>query len=165
MNVDRALQLDLLNRLANEYPQTITVGKWLGENSNSNAMLHYLSEHGLIDGSISRPVSGQQAFTSARITAAGLDFLADDGGLSAILGVVTIKLHEETIRQLLIDRIEASPASPEERSALAKAIRNLPTKALGALTDKLLKAGADHLVAEGPKLYTVLAQLVAQQFG
>ncbi len=42
----------------------------------------------------------------ARITAKSIDLLEDDGGVSAILGVVTAKLHEDTIRNLVLAEVK-----------------------------------------------------------
>lgn len=165
MKLDRSLQRDLLTRLADAYPRMESVQPWLREGDNVNANLHYLAEHGLISGSISNEIGGSKSFIIAQITSKGLDFLADDGGLSAILGVVTVKLHEDTIRQLLIDRVEASTASPEERSSLVAKIRSLPGKALGTLTEKLIEKGAEQMLDGAPKLGTLLVQLAAQQLG
>lgn len=164
MKLDRALQLDLLKRLSDVYPRTISVQSWLNESDNVNPNLHYLLAHGLITGAASNDMSGAKEFVVAEITAAGLDFLADDGGLSAILGVMTVKLHEDTIRQLLIDRVEASNFDQEERSSLVAMIRSLPAKALGTLTEKLLEKGADQMLDGAPKLGTLLVQIATQQF-
>ena len=74
------------------------------------------------------------------ITAAGLDFLADDGGLSAILGVVTIKLHDETIRQLIETRIQSAVLPETTKSHLLKSLREAPGETVKLLTEKLLDA-------------------------
>lgn len=157
--IDRALQLDLLKRLAAEYPRTVPTQTWLKESDAVNANLHYLSDHDLIDGSVSKELGGSVSFLMARINAKGLDFLADDGGLSAILGVVTVKVHEDTIRQLLLARVGAADLPAEERAGLMESIRNLPGKALGTLTEKLMENGAERLIAELPKLYSLLSSL------
>jgi len=165
MKLNRELQRELLNRLADVYPRMEPVQSWLRESENVNANLHYLAEHGLITGSSSNEMGGSRQYIVAQITSKGLDFLADDGGLSAILGVVTVKLHEDTIRQLLIDRVEASITSPEERSSLVTKIRSLPGKALETLTEKLIEKGAEQMLDGTPKLGTLLIQLATQQFG
>ena len=159
MQFDRTRQLEILKVLAEAYPRYVVANNMDGDREELNANLHYLLEHKLVYGQVTEFMSGEREIGAAMITAAGLDFLADDGGLSAILGVVTVKLHEETIRQLLIDRINSSQIPPEERPSLVTAIRNLPSKALGTLTEKLLEGGADRLLAEVPRLYTLISQL------
>ncbi len=69
---------------------------------------------------------------AASITAAGLDFLADDGGLSAILGVVTVKVHADTIRDLIAAKIDTADLPVEKKSALKKQLAALPETALRA---------------------------------
>lgn len=80
-----------------------------------------------------------------QITAAGLDFLSDDGGLSAILGVVTVRLHDDTIRQLLISKVEQAPGDPSIKGKLIEKIKELPAEALGSLTMKGLDSAADQI--------------------
>jgi hypothetical protein len=80
-----------------------------------------------------------------RITAAGLDFLADDGGLSAILGVVTVRLHEDTIKALLIEQVERSSAPDDLKTKLKSQIKSLPAEALKTVTTEGLKAGLTHI--------------------
>lgn len=40
---------------------------------------------------------GRSTLAGATITARGMDFLPDDGGIGAILGMVAGRLHEETL--------------------------------------------------------------------
>ena len=52
-----------------------------------------------------------------KITAKGVDFIRDDGGLSAILSVQTVKLHEDTLKELLSIAIQqAKLPEPEKES-------------------------------------------------
>lgn len=39
------------------------------------------------------------------MTAAGIDFLADDGGQAAIFGVVSVKFSENILRALIANRL------------------------------------------------------------
>lgn len=115
----------------------------------------YLHEHGLVTGELVRLQPhirpGQQT-----ITAKGLDFLADDGGLSAILGVVTVKLHEDTVRQLISQKIEDSSLPEEEKRPLLQAVRELPGEAIKHLTTRLLDLGMDNLPGAVSLIRTVL---------
>lgn len=89
---------------------------------------------------------------SAKISAKGLDFLADDGGLSAILGVVTVRLHEDTIKSLLIDRVRQSPGDATIKGKLIDAIKKQPAEALSTLTTKLLEEALVQLPNALPML-------------
>ena len=101
-------------------------------------------EHGLIFGKTSGSIGSQNEFFLAKATAAGMDFLADDGGLSAILGVVTIKLHDDTVRQLIEARIQSADLPETARSHLLKSLREAPGETIKLLTEKLLDAGLEN---------------------
>ena len=80
-----------------------------------NRNVYYLKGHGLVD----YPDDSKCSYIyNLRITAKGIDFLADDGGLSAILGVVTVKLHGDTIQALLAAKIDEADIPPEEKGRL-----------------------------------------------
>ncbi len=82
---------------------------------------------------------------SAKVTAKGLDFLADDGGLSAILSVVTVKLHSDTIKDLLIAKIEKTDAEPTVKEHLIQAVKKLPAEAMTQLSMAAVRQGIDNL--------------------
>ncbi|PBB64237.1 hypothetical protein CK228_34085 [Mesorhizobium sp. WSM4312] len=54
---------------------------------------------------------------------------------------MTIRLHEETIKALLIDRVEKSGSPPSVRSKLVDQIKALPAEATKVLTIEAIKAG------------------------
>lgn len=116
----------------------------------------YLQEHGLIDAGIFQYMDGEFDSTGLKITAAGLDFLEDDGGLSAMLGVVTVKFHEETLLALIGDRIEKSDLPPAEKKKWTDGLRALPADAIKHLTMKLLDKGLENLPAAIPIIGTFL---------
>jgi hypothetical protein len=147
MSLDRALQLEILEKLAAEYPAAVSD---IHNKLSSDAQLaikniHYLAAHGLISANFSSalgqriPVPGP-----VKITHHGMDFLADDGGLSAILGVVTVKLHEDTLRQLITSKIQASDLPAEEKNSLLQTVKELPGEAIKHLSEKLLDLGLEN---------------------
>ena len=144
--LDRALQRQILELLREHYPcGTIPVRRLeLGE-EQAATNLRYLEEHGLCESGVIIGADGHLAFGLSTITAAGLDFLEDDGGLSAILGVVTVKLHADTIRNLIDAKIETSSMPAEEKSKLRKILANLSEAGLKAATTDLVKSGLHHL--------------------
>lgn len=152
MAIDRALQNELLMHLSATYPRMTLMTEWVNRNPDVSPNLHYLLEHGLITGSYSQETGGSKTFFQAKITASGLDFLADDGGLTAILGVVTVKLHDETIRSLVEARIQGSGLPEEEKTGLLHQLRELRGESIKHLTMKLLDAGVENL----PKLIQLI---------
>ena len=100
--LDRAFQLHLLQIAAAGYPQRVPLRDELASNEKATRVnVAYLEEHGLLKGHYPGGHGRRVAPTGALITAQGIDFLSNDGGLGAILGVVTVRLHEETLKALI----------------------------------------------------------------
>ncbi|WP_176079513.1 hypothetical protein [Paraburkholderia tropica] len=149
MNLDRTYQRELLEMLAESYPRPHDIRQLFNEMDDAAteryaANLLYLEEHGLADSAIKYGMDGHMASGLPRITAKGMDFLADDGGLSAILGVVTVKLHEDTLKELIAHRISESDLPAPEKSRLLDQIKSLPGEAVKHLTLKLVDAGLSN---------------------
>lgn len=149
MELHRTKQKKILEILADCYPDpSIDV---VGKDSEKEdcANLYYLQEHELITASLERSLSGAYIFSGATITAKGLDFLADDGGLSAILGTVTIKIHSDSIKELLQSHISGSNLPEGQQSWLQEKIDTLSEETLKTVTKSLVSKGLDKI----PDLY------------
>jgi len=143
--MNRDLQRTLLLRMREVYPNqcyNVDVEESL-EDEGFNTIF-YLQEHGLCDARLTIAMDDSKHFGGARITPKGLDFLENDGGLSAIFGVVTVKFHADTVRALLEAKIDTSDLPQERKSALREALRKLPGSALQAGVVDLMKMGLDH---------------------
>jgi hypothetical protein len=147
MILDRDLQRVLLNALANAYPEELDVAALGFPEPDASANLKYLAEHGLVKllARTGDMVGMAYRVFSAEITAKGLDFLANDGGLSAILDTVTVKLHADTLRELLEPHIAASALPAAEKSKIMEHLRQLPAEAMKHLTKRLLDAALERL--------------------
>lgn len=148
MKLDRALQRALLEELRDFYPRRSQSAYQLDGHSQVECInnLLYLEEHGLVESGVKLGLNSETVtFTQARITARGMDFLEEDGGLGAVLGTVTIKIHEDTLREILERKILESDAPPEEKSRLAQAVKGLSAEAIKHLTLKLLDEGLASL--------------------
>lgn len=144
MKLDRARQLEILNALSEIYPKYAD-GRSFEELKNEDvANIWYLKEQGLIEGGIDMSISQSLIFQSAKITARGMDFLADDGGISAILGTVTVRLHADTIKDLLLSKIEASTAPAEKKSWLKKQLDIASSETIKKIIGSLLDEGVKH---------------------
>ena len=151
MKLDRKLQRDILGTLRDTYPRPEqsklfnTAGCDSERDEQIVANLIYLEEHGLVRSGVEFSLTGSVIYQGgATITAAGLDFLEDDGGLTAILGTVTVKLHADTIRDLMLAKVEDSHLPAAEKSALRKAISTLSGEALKEVAKKLVAAGIEN---------------------
>jgi hypothetical protein len=150
--LDRAYQRELLEMLATSYPVEYYIRQYLAPLLHDNeakrryeANMVYLSEHGLVESGVHYGADRIASYSDPRINNKGMDFLLDDGGLSAILRTITVRVDATQWAELLASRIEASPKlRQEERSGIAKTIRSLPAKAVEQLMTKMLDWGTDH---------------------
>ena len=157
--LNREFQRELLVKLRGTYPANTPMDR-LELDHNAEPVLRavsYLKEHGLLDAHVITDMSGQHSVLWARITAAGLDFLEQDGGLTAVLGVVTVRLDAETIRELIADKVETLPLPAEEKSRITGWLKTAGTEALKEATKRLVQAGIDH----GPELPRLLQTLLS----
>ncbi|WAL81500.1 hypothetical protein OYT13_16810 [Pandoraea sp. XJJ-1] len=161
LKLDRAYQRELLTELASSYPRAHDIRPMLKDVDDETeekyiANAAYLEAHGLIDARISYSLNGGAMLGLPTITARGMDFLADDGGLSAIFGVVTVKLHADTIKDLIESRVDASAASPAEKSALKKHLSTLSSEAMKTLAKSLVEKGLQNVPDVVQWLHTLL---------
>ena len=150
--LDRNLQHEILKELNNIYPDSKTYEYWIdaaiaqvagvietvGEAelyiAKRSANLRYLAEHGLV------VCNDKNLSATVKITAKGIDFLSNDGGLSAIFGVVTVKLHSDTIQALIEAKIDQAEISDSEKSWLKKELGKIKDTALSTLTANAINA-------------------------
>lgn len=155
MILDRALQRTMLEKLKDSYPYRYDFSNDFkyGESAYEKAIanLYYLQSHGLVSEK-SILISGSlgcgripMQFNESQITHKGMDFLTDDGGLSAILGVVTIKFETEQLKLILTSKIIGSDLSSPEKKVLIEGLNELPTEGMKHLTTKIIDAGWDSL--------------------
>lgn len=122
-HLDRTLQRQILEALAESYPAIATCAavqldaddrRWL-------VNVHYLAEHGLVE-LPARRARAKAEQDAARITAKGIDFLQDDGGLGAILGVLTVKFEADTLRALLLRQLDQSELASTVKDRIRKVL-------------------------------------------
>jgi len=159
MRLDRSDMRKILEVLYESYPENVGTDELVAQTGLDEADIAisciYLDEHELVAAEISQTLDSSMAESVvwAKITARGIDFIRDDGGLSAILGVVTVKLHEETIRDLLLGGVAASPAPEAEKSALREAIKKAPATAFNSVVQGLIGVA----MSKGPEAVQFLA--------
>ncbi|WP_238888606.1 hypothetical protein [Achromobacter insuavis] len=163
MELDRDLQRAILEKLAAAYPGD-THAAWkeiqlMATEESVIGSLLYLEAHGLLRSGLMRPLGGKWRINSAQfqITHLGLDFLQDDGGLSAVLGVVTIKFHDDTIKSLIEAKILQSDLPQPEKKRWTDQLRSLPAEATKHLVLKLVDKGLDS----GPATLAAIGAILA----
>lgn len=132
MELNRKLQYDILVALRDVYPDSLLVSAMPGFSHDREFMgnLFYLQEHGVIAGGDIREPGQCRSMVDAQITKAGLDFLAADGGLEAILGKQTVKFELGDLLEVV-----AADSHAENHDRLA----NLKVSEIHDLLLKLLR--------------------------
>lgn len=143
MELNRKLQKDILVALSKVYPDSLLVSALPGFSHNREFMgnLFYLQEHGVIDGGDIREPGQCRSMVDAQITKAGLDFLADDGGLRAILGYHFVKLEASALLDSLLKLLQEVKIEDDKRLAAAALLNSMDNEALADFVLKLLGHG------------------------
>lgn len=153
---DRNLQREILKCCIDAYPNAI---RDLGDDYRCDAIssspkdklianLFYLSGHNLITINPGKSVIDEDStysiLDSAEITCRGIDFMQNDGGLSAILNVQTIKFHREAV-VVLEDLIAMSNMNDEQKEKAKSTLGELSTEALKTVVQAATTAGLSAL--------------------
>lgn len=109
--------------------------------------VNYLKEQGLLtlDSSCSHNPGIEGVIGFIKATAKGIDFIQDDGGLSAILNVQTIKFHRDTV-VVLEDLIALSGMNDAEKEKAKSKLSELTTESLKAVVQAAATAGLSALI-------------------
>lgn len=161
MNLNRDLQRHVLTKLKEFYPEELEI-EHLGldyEKQELQGNLFYLKEHELIESNTIATYLGgvPMDMLSARISAKGLDFLEDDGGISAILNAITMKFDVENIRKIFQDKIVTSALSQDEKKTLTEKIKNMSGEAMKNVIIDLLTKGLKN-----PSILVFIADILSR---
>lgn len=154
MRIDRAVQVKILELLAEHYPNRAPQDLWnkllnLADNNEEclNTNLFYLIKSGCIeDNCLSRALDMPgPSFCPGLIslTNTGQDYLADDGGLTAFKNTVTVRFHADALAALEKCILHGTE-SPETKNSLLAKLRQLPFSATEHLMKKLLDVAVLH---------------------
>ena len=148
MYLDRQLQLSILESLREKYPDPRGVQALPEYRSGAKFRINlfYLHEHDLlrdVDRKDITPADFGNVRRLVRITAKGLDFLEDDGGIGAMLGKVIVKFDENDLASLL-DAIDRSDAPEEDKGKVKTMLKALPAESLKTVYTRLLNLAMDN---------------------
>ncbi|WP_338438739.1 hypothetical protein [Synechococcus elongatus] len=143
MQIDSSLQRLILEEL-----KSANFGKIIDFNIDEDyerikAHIHYLNEHGLLEANFQDTNSGP-VFLGAKITAKGIDYLERDGGLTAVLGTITVRLHEDTIKELLLAQLEMAAVSSKDKSWIQEKLQSLSNESWKVIAQELVKKGIQN---------------------
>lgn len=152
MLLDRNFQLELLTKLSEIYPNHLNFNASHPSNDanypKALVNIYYLQEHGLIsaDSVLEQAyVSGEYVYylSEGRITKDGLDLLAADGGLKAILNVITVKIDAMQMARLLHS---FAALNSEDKQSLLDTLKNAPRTTVEHLISKAVDMGWDAIL-------------------
>ncbi len=158
---NRERQFKLLSTLADASPCSVNNEQYremlslFKDEDEFHANLIYLEGHGLLISGLDNDTLFIQRL---RITSEGIDFILKDGGIGAIMKVMTVRLHEDTLRHLEA-AIGDSAGSPEDKQKLLVQLRSLPADAIKHLHLKLLDLGLAQLPNAFHAIQTALHHL------
>lgn len=153
MEFDRKIQRNILELLAVSYPLPPDRQTWLKivdltakDDGVLAAHLAYLEEHGLIISGVTWNISRMIQFNSGvlKMTAKGMDFIADDGGLGAILNTVTVKFHDDSLARLNVF-LQKAPIDQEAKRQFLTRLKELPADATKHVVLKLMDLGLENV--------------------
>lgn len=151
IKLEREKQKELLQILFNAYPNHmqnkayVELKSMFDNDDTFVANLLYLEEHELIHSGIRHHLSGYSINPGAiMITAKGIDFIQQDGGLSAILNVQTIKFHRDAVI-VLEDLIAMSNMTNEQKEKAKSTLAEMSTEALKTVVQAATTAGISVL--------------------
>jgi hypothetical protein len=154
MDMDTELQQQILGYLK-EHPAPQSAKVWnefakaVGDEEKLVAHMLYLEEHGLIKSGITRGTNGHNMINSGimRLTARGRDYISADGGLSAALNTVTVKLHEESLARIAEFVARRAPDQTVSAKMLDR-LRELPAAAIERFSGKIMDVAMEKCPAE-----------------
>ncbi|CZY27780.1 TPA: hypothetical protein NDX14_004654 [Enterobacter hormaechei] len=142
---DRELQKFILQKCIDIYPNYTFWKQFPPEIMNYgddvlSANIMYLSEHGLIAIRNRTSDDPYSFLDNMRATQKGIDFILNDGGLSAILNVTTIKFHRDAV-VVLEDLIAISNMSDKDKEEAKSTLSELSSEALKTVVQTAITAG------------------------
>ncbi|GAA3721261.1 hypothetical protein GCM10022421_32300 [Oceanisphaera sediminis] len=147
MKMDRELQNAILKRLNEDAFELVHWDDIKGladDEKNATQCLIYMEHHGLVELITTTLLEGGTKVEAAKITGDGQDYIDPEGGLGAELNVLTVNLHEDTLRRLLELGIAQGNISQAEKSRVKTQIQALPADSIKHLTMKLMDWGLEN---------------------
>ena len=138
--LNRDMQNAILEEVAKVYPEWLHVkySQYIDDPSYIKNGF-YLEEHRLVE--LRELTAESRQFFQIKITAEGLDFIEEDGGLSAILNVVTVKFDVDTVKQMMLECLDENNISSEERGVLEEALSIASEETLKEIFQGLIQQG------------------------
>lgn len=142
---DQALKEEILQAAAETYPASCEADQWNTtlDKDTVTTTISYLVDHGLVTGTPRKRMDEIASYADVKITSAGFDYISEDGGLTAELGVVTVRIEAETIQALVTAQIEMTDATRQEKNLLRQQLQALSKEGHQRLANQLIHLGLE----------------------
>lgn len=153
--IDKDRALRILKIAEDAYPQRANLSLALGDEVDAAlGEIRYLRDSGLIDIAIYE--SDEPVLGLARITKDGMNYLDASGGLRESLGEITVRIHPDSLQQILELVVLRSDLDPPQKQRFVDQIRELPAETTKHLALKVV----DMALAHSGKLLPLLRSIL-----
>lgn len=155
---DQKLKDEILQAAAETNPAPCEADQWNTtlDKDTVTATISYLVDHGLVTGTPRKRMDEIASYADVKITSAGFDYISADGGLTAELGVITVRLEAETLQTLLAAQIEKTDAPRHEKNLLRQQLQALSKEAHQRLATQLIHLGLEAVPRSIQALKTLI---------
>jgi len=127
----------------------------IGESAAVAREVAYLAGSGLVTAA-TREFDGEIHFAWANITPKGSDFINSEDTIGSEVNVLTVRLHEDTVRELLIARVREADADETAKEKLIDQLKSLPAQGVAKVAEHALEQALRNLPNAVQWLQTVL---------
>lgn len=167
MKLDRTVQRHLLEYFAAYFPDHAGHNEYTRSLDYPELLVHlcYLEKHGLIENKLRPSEADHQhpTWTYSRITAKGLDLLANDGGLYSLFQNFSPRLPAEALRTVLEHNIARLPLPEAEKLFLADHVRHASLELLERAVFNLIEQAFEKIPETSELLLSHLGSTMAYQ--
>lgn len=148
---------EIINKILNTFKEHIDdeydekyggfyLWKYMEQTKKNERHLVYLIEHGLCKVYYQKSLEQELYFAAPMsLTSKGIDYLSENGGLTAQEKTITIRFEEDTIKKLIEAKIESMNATEKEKHSLKQYLKSLSGKILEEKVLALVSLGINHI--------------------
>ena len=140
MKSNKEVQIEILKKLKENPTKAYEIDDLLNIADHETIIrnIEYLCGHKLLTRKQVHFFGGHNIPISIRITSLGIDKIDPEDGIGEIINTVTVKFHQDTIRKLLINKINGENIPDNEKSKIIEYIKTIPKTATNKVIEELV---------------------------
>ena len=140
MKSDKEVQIEILKKLKENPTKAYEINDllYIGDSETIIRNIEYLYGHKLLTIGQVSSYGGLSIPISIKITSSGIDAIDPEYGLGEIINTVTVKFHQDTIRELLINKINGENIPDNEKYKIIEYIKTIPKTATNKVIEELV---------------------------